>query len=60
MQVFEDGGRVEDAAGAAEFDEVVGEEQGDLFRIAADGWVEELFFELLELISYVHISQHAG
>jgi hypothetical protein len=48
--VIEDGGFVEDAAGASEFYEVVGEESGYCFRAAPDGRVEELLFEVKELL----------
>jgi hypothetical protein len=48
---FEDGAFVEGAAGGAELDEVVGEHGGDSFRVAADGWVEELLFEVFDEMS---------
>ncbi len=60
MKVFEDGGFVKDAAGAAELDEVVGEKSRDQFRITADGWIEEALFELPEVIGCVHTHQSAG
>jgi hypothetical protein len=55
FQVFEDGGFVEDAAGAAEFDEVVGEEGGCQLGVVPDGWVEELFFEGPEMVFDSHV-----
>ena len=39
LQVFEDGGFVEDSAGGAEFEEVVGEERRDCVGVSAHGWV---------------------
>ena len=50
MQVFEDGGFVEDSAGGTEFDEVVGEERSYEGGVSTDGWVEEMFIEAPEVI----------
>jgi len=55
MQVFEDGGFVEDAAGAAELDEVVCEEGGYQFGVMPDGWVEKMFFEGSEMVFDSHV-----
>lgn len=46
LQQAEDLLLVEDASGAAEFEEVVGEESGDRGAVAADLRLEQAFFEL--------------
>jgi hypothetical protein len=60
LEVFEDGGFVEDSAGGAELDEVVGEEWSYECRISPYRGVEETFFELPELVGCIHTVQHAG
>jgi hypothetical protein len=55
LEVFQDGGFVEDAAGAAEFDEVVCEEGGCQLGVVANCWVEKLFFEGSEMVFDSHV-----
>jgi hypothetical protein len=56
LQVFEDGGFVEDSSGGAKLDEVVGEERRYECLVATDDGVEELLFEFFELV----FDSHAG